>query len=183
MFEEVKLFGSPEQRIVVQTRKGRDVKNVIEPEPGFQQRQIYQRLLEKYGRQWHPRRPATGGYNCAGHVWASRRTGIFDPSDWRLILDDDGYRRLAPDEQPQPGDLVLYVDNVNAEILHVGMILEMRQGVTPDSPRLPWVLSKWDAKSGEVMHFVRDLPPWEDQGFSVIIQYWTDRPFGEDGAS
>ena len=176
MFEEIRLLGPTEKGIVVQTRKGTAIKNVLEPEPGFQQRRLYQRLLEKYGQRWQPRKPATGGYNCAGHVWASRRSGLFDPQDWRIILDDDGYRRLPEHEDPFPGDLVLYVDSGNEEILHVGEIIEMRPGVTAQSRSIPWVLSKLDAKSGEVMHYVHDVPPWQSQGFLYRIEYWTERP-------
>jgi len=176
MFEEIKLLGPAERSIVVQTRTGTAIKNVVEPEPGLQQQRHYQLLLEKYGQRWQPRKPATGGYNCAGHVWTSRRTGLFDPKDWRIILKEDGYRQLPQQERPLPGDLVLYVDQGNEEILHVGELLELRPGVAPQSESIPWVLSKFNATSGEVMHYVGDVSFWESQGFLVRIEYWTDRP-------
>jgi len=180
MFEEIKLLAPTEQSIVVQTRKRTNIKNVIEPEPGFPQRRNYQRLREKYGRQWEPRKPATGGYNCAGHVWASRRTALSNPQDWRVILDEDGYRRLPGGEEPRPGDLVLYVDIENDEFLHVGEIVELRAGVAPQAERIAWVLSKLGPAYGELMHYVQDLLSlFADLGFRVRIEYWTDRPLGK----
>ena len=175
MFEEVRLFGPTERSIVVQTRKGTDVHNVIEPAPGFQQLQFYRALLDRYGSNWEQRKPATGVYNCAGHVWASRRTALLEPVEWRLILDEDDYRRVEKDERKAPGDLVLYVDEASDEILHVARILQLRPGVAPDAEQIPWVLSKWDSKSGEVMHSAYDVP-YQNQGIPCRMEYWTDRP-------
>ena len=45
VFEEVRLLGPTERSIVVQTRRGRNIDNVIEPDPGFQQRRFYALLL------------------------------------------------------------------------------------------------------------------------------------------
>ena len=174
MFEEVRLLGSTERQIVVQTHKGREVENHIEPEPGEQQRRKVKLLFKKYGASWLKRKPACGVYNCAGHVWASRRTSIFEDSDWDMILTDDGYRKLQTGESPWPGDLVIYRDR-SSGYLHVGMILALAEGITPDSPRIPWVLSKWDSASPEVIHYFYSTP-WLQQGFSVEAEYWTDRP-------
>jgi len=174
VFQEAKLLGPTERSIVVQTRKGTDLKNAIQPAPGFQQRQFYRALLQRYGTRWEERKPATGLYNCAGHVWASRRTALLDPTEWRMILDEDDYRRIRENETPSPGDLVLYIDKADDEILHVGRVLELRPGVAPEAIRIPWVLSKWDAKSGEVMHFAHDVP-YGTQGIAFEIEYWTDR--------
>jgi len=127
-------------------------------------------LLDKFGRNWKQRKPATGGYNCAGHVWASRRTAILEPEAWRLILMDDGYRRLPDSEEPSPGDLVLYVDRRDNGFLHVGEILELRESI---GRRAPWVLSKWNSTSGEVMHYVHDVP--FRMQFDVRCEYWSDR--------
>jgi len=175
MFEQAKLLGTTERSITVETHKGTRITNVIEPEPGHQQRQFYQALLAKYGGNWEERKPPTGVYNCAGHVWASRRTALFEPDEWRLILDEDGYRRLEAPGEVAPGDLVVYVESASAEILHVAQILELRPGVAPDRPRVAWALSKWDAKSGEVMHYAYDVP-YGKQGIEFSIEWWTDRP-------
>jgi hypothetical protein len=173
MFEEAQLLGSTERSIVVQTRRGREVKNLIELEPGEREQRKYERLFKQYGRYWVRRKPASGVYNCAGHVWASRRTAIFEESAWEMILQDDAYRKLPSGEQPMPGDLVIYRDS-NVGFLHVGMILELRSGITQESSRIPWVLSKWDSTSGEVLHHVQDVP-FNQQHFTFLWEYWSDR--------
>jgi hypothetical protein len=175
MFDELRLLGSTERRIVVQTRRGTSLRNLVELEPGFPERQKYQLLLKRYGGNWIERKPPTGAYNCAGHVWASRRTALLEEADWRTILEEDDYRRLGDAERPAPGDLVLYINTAAREILHVGMILELRPGIGPDSTKIPWILSKWNSTSGEVLHWVSDVP-YNRQGFPVRIEYWTDRP-------
>jgi hypothetical protein len=174
MFEEARLLGPTERSIVVETRKGARLPNLIEVEPGEHERRRYGLLLDKYGRNWTPRKPATGGYNCAGHVWASRRTALLEPESWKTVLEDDGYRRLDEGEEPMVGDLVLYVERKTREFLHVGCVMELQPGVAPGSPPVPRVLSKWNSTSGEVLHNVMDVP-YGQQGFSVIAEYWTDR--------
>ena len=175
MFEPARLLGPTEQSIVVETRKRRRIANSVEPEPGSREQHRYRTILSRFGGNWVERRPATGCYNCAGHVWASRRTSLHDPEQWRSILADDGYRRLPNGQPPAPGDLALYVDEKD-EILHVGEVLEMREGLTPEGAKKPWVLSKLDDQSGEVMHWDHDLLPlYRVQQFSPRIEYWTDR--------
>lgn len=131
----------------------------------------YKRLLSKHGR-WTPRRPPSGEYNCAGHVWASRRTCIYEESEYRKILDDDGYRRVT---EPMPDDLAIYVDEA-AGILHIGRIVELTPGIAEGSPRIPLVVSKWSDWTGEVCHLVTDHNFDNAQGFDVSVEYWTDRP-------
>ena len=125
------------------------------------------------------RKPACGVYNCAGHVWASRRTTILEDFAWNMVLADDGYRQLDQGEPPAPGDLVIYRDREHG-FLHVGMIAELRQGITAESPPIPWVLSKWDSTSGEVLHHFADVP-FAKQGFALVIECWTDRPASGSG--
>lgn len=137
VFEEVKIFRPSEPSIIVQTRQGTNIENLIEPEPGYQQRQFYRALIKKYGRNWQERKPATGGYNCAGHIWASRRTALLEPAEWRVILDEDGYRQLSNAESKEPGDLVLYLEQDTGEILHVARVLRLRCGVAPNAEPIP----------------------------------------------
>lgn len=141
MFEEAQLLGPTERSIVVQTGRGREVKNLIELEPGERERKRYERLFQVHGQFWVQRKPPTGVYNCAGHVWASRRTTILDEDAWFMILEDDGYRRLEANEPPIPGDLVLYRDP-QVGLLHVGMIVSTERGLTDQSPRIPWVIEQ-----------------------------------------
>jgi len=182
MFEEARLLGRTERSIALQTGRGTDIKNVVQPEPGDAGRRRYQLLLDKFGGNWRPRRPATGIYNCAGHVWASRRTAILEDDQWALILHEDGYRRLEEDEEPVPDDLVIYIDvgPQKESFLHVGRVFQLRPGVIPASRRIPWVVSKWDSFSGEVLHDPHDVP-YARQGFVVRREYWTDRPMPARG--
>lgn len=88
-----------------------------------------------------------------------------------MILAEDGYRVAR---EPVPDDLILYVEREQG-ILHVGRVVELKEGVTHDSRRVPWVVSKWGDFSGEVFHFEHDHP-FREFGFVVSIEYWTDRP-------
>ena len=172
MFDEVRIVGPEHEQIVVQTRKGTVLDNVIEVAPGAMDELKYEKFFEIHGQQWQPRKPIAGVYNCAGHVWASRRTSLTDPPQWRTILDDDGYVRT---DTPVADDVVLYVDEDNGEIIHVARVVELREGITPESERIPWVVSKWGPISGEAMHFAHDVP-YGRQGYSFRSEYWTDRP-------
>lgn len=180
-FEETPLLGQEERSIVVQTQRGTNLTNVISPPPTAEERRYYQEgLLRDFGARWVARRPPTGGYNCAGHVWASRRTTLSDPEEWRLILKEDGYRQLANANDLVPDDIVVYVDRATGEVLHVCRVTEMQQGITPDSERIARVVSKWGSKGGEAIHFVYDVP-FRQMGYQIAIQYWTDRRMDEDG--
>ncbi len=172
MFDDLYLFGMEERSIVVQTHKGTALANVIEVDAGPAHRRKYRRWSEIHGRQWQTRKPVTGIYNCAGHVWASRRTSLTDPRQWRTILKEDGFVKI---DTPVADDIVLYVDEDNNEIIHVARVVELREGFTPESEKYPWVVSKWGPISGEAMHFVHDVP-YEKDGYRFRIEYWTDRP-------
>lgn len=153
MLENLRMRQSTERRIVLQTRKGREIKNTIDIDPEDRHILKYQALMRKH-RRWQERKPPAGGYNCIGHVWASRRTGIFDDVEDQLqvIYDDDGYRVVdSAKEQPRPGDLVTYWQPAHPRprFLHIAMITCMVEGVTKESPRIPWVLSKLDSTSGK----------------------------------
>jgi len=102
-----------------------------------------------------------------------------------MIFEDDGYRAVDPSvEQLKLGDLVTYWGDAqkHSEFYHVGMIFELKRGVTHGSPPIPLVLSKWDSRSGEFLHIVSDYPFLDDVPFleranyKVEIEYWTDRP-------
>jgi hypothetical protein len=158
------------------TRLGNDIANEIIPEPDDLERWKLDHFVKLHGARWEPRKPHGGVCNCAGHVWASRRTAILDEEAVRLILGDDGYRAFASVEDVVQGDLVLYwgkVGEAQETFLHVGMVCEIRPG--PGSVRFPWVLSKWGATCGEWLHRYDDVP-YARQGFSPRIEFRTDRP-------
>jgi hypothetical protein len=158
------------------TAKGREVENLIEIDPPPTQAiQRDQLLANTVGKRWTRRKPACGRYNCAGHVWASRRTSILDPKFYYWFIQDDGYRVLSAKEPAKPGDIAVYIDaESKGEILHVGRICTVVEGPTPDSPPIPMVLSKWNSTAGEYIHHISDHP-YSPQ-FKVIIQVMTDRP-------
>jgi hypothetical protein len=147
----------------------------VDPPPEHT-RNLYRLYVQKYGGNWRERKPATGIYNCAGLVWACRRTTILDPQDWQLIIGDDRYRWLGRDELPCPGDIAVYVDrSANDEILHVGRVFTLSEGITNDARPIAWIISKWNSTSGESMHQAHDVP-YAHQGFDIGIRYCTDRP-------
>lgn len=171
MFELERFRGSGDQGIALQTRTGRDIRNSLGVALSEIHLRRYEALMTKHGRNWQQRRVPSGDYNCAGHVWASRRTCIYEEADWRMILAEDGYRAT---QEPVSDDLIVYVESEQG-ILHIGRVVELRQGVSQESRRIPWVVSKWSDVSGEVCHFEHDHP-YEEFGFVVSIEYWTDRP-------
>jgi hypothetical protein len=109
-------------------------------------------------------------------VWASRRTSVLEPVVWQQILADDGYRMVLDREIIHPGDLALYVDLENEdEILHVGRVYLVQEGLAPGARPIPWVLSKWDSTSGECMHQCYDV--FYFKVFAAIeVRFFTDRP-------
>lgn len=143
MFDAEILLGDTEQRIIVQTSLGSSIRNAIAPEPGEAERRKYERVRKRYGSNWTNRKPACGRYNCFGMVFASRRTAIYDDGEVRLILGEDGYRRVLEEEDPRPGDLVLYRDVGSGIVLHVGVLLRRNELGA-------WhALSKWNARSAK----------------------------------
>ncbi len=144
-------------------------------------------LCNKHDGRWRVRKHATGGYNCAGMVWSSRRSVLPRPSDWRLILSEDGYRPLVNGEPSEVGDIVVYVKKNDTEILHVARVCEMESltvsGLGERSPnRIPRALSKWDGTSGECIHAINDVHLNGGEPFDPVI--FTDRPSqGAEGAS
>lgn len=174
MFEFAALVGTPDVGIALETRKGHTIANSQSPEPSDQNRRVHASLLAK-NPDWVERKPPCGVYNCFGHIWASRRTAIYDTPLIERILGDDGYRQMREDEVPFVGDLVLYRSE-QLGILHVGQIIELRELEGGQGQRLiPWVLSKWDDSSGEIIHHSRHVP-YDAQDIEYNIEYWTDRP-------
>lgn len=175
MFEEVLLAGPRERSIVLQTHRGTAIKNEIalHPVPDHAVAK-FNRLREQHPN-WIVRKPPTGVYNCIGHVWASRRTAVYERFDEIVLLirQDDGYRAVDWNrETPVPGDVACYWEQLNPYrgCVHVGQVIGVRpQGTLP--PTI-FVLSKWDDVSGEVLHEAADFP----KSFgNVRIEYWTDR--------
>ena len=176
MFEVAASLGNTEKSIALATRKGRAIQNFVElhPPPAHSIRQ-YELLVRKHGSRWRERKPPTGWYNCAGHVWASRRTAIFEPEEYVAIIADDGYHRLDPNEPVVVGDIAVYVDlDSGDEILHVGRVFGTGPGIAEGSKPIPLVISKWNSTCGESLHEAHDVPYNKD--FNLEVRYFTDRP-------
>jgi hypothetical protein len=176
VFGAIVLGGTPETEFPLHTRRQSRIPN-SQALPGGDP-SSWARLLSRYDELGlEVRKAACGTYNCAGHVWASRRTAIHESSAYELILRDDEYRRVQPGEAPQIGDLALYRLQGEARILHVGIVAEFRRvpaqlGVAA-ARSVPWVLSKWADWGGEVFHHVERVPLPSALPFE--IEYWTDR--------
>src|SRR4051812_48949784 len=107
MFEVQKLLTTT-RTLQLQTKLGHEIGNQIAPPPSARHISDYDRLRDS---SWRNRRPACGEYNCFGHVFAARRTSIYEDVEVTKILEDDGYRKLDPNESPKPEDIIIYVWN------------------------------------------------------------------------
>ena len=177
MLELPHIAGSRGGSITLQTRLAFPIPNEQALEPDSQLVRMFQGLLAKHPR-WTVRKAPCGVYNCAGHVWASRRTAVYGEEWYKKILQDDGYRLLTdPEASPSHGDLAIYQTADSAgKFLHVGMVTHLEEILVQSgasvSSKWPWVLSKWNS-AGEVLHHFADVPfdngTWEGR-------FWTDRP-------
>ena len=172
MFENLPLFGTRERKIELQTRLGKSIENTQTAEPDDQDIRIFGLIFGKY--EWTLRKPPCGMYNCFGHIWAARRTGIYELEGVETILQDDGYRKLSAGEKPLYGDIALYFfPPPGVEIWHAGLVCELREFSGLDISPVPWVLSKLSAVYGEVLHRAEEVHfPQKD----CYLEYWTDRP-------
>lgn len=158
-----------------------DVTNEIAADISDRERRIYDRFRILYGARWRHRKDACGRYNCFGHLFASRRTSIRADSEVRKIRGDDLYRDLRQGEEPVPGDIVIYSDSADKMLIHGGLITDIEPLLDAQSrpikaaAGIPLVLSKWDDKSGEDLHQIRDVP-FDRAGFQLLYEIWTDRP-------
>ena len=175
MFEIARFAGTTGRRIVVQTHRGTELENYIAPEVTVQSANLYAAKRKRHPG-WVQRKPATGVYNCAGMVWASRRTTLPEPSDWRIVLKDDKYRPVQGGELPRVGDVVIYIRKGHTEILHMAVVFSVHRLIEqdPDSRVAIRVLSKWDNQSGEDSHALEDLVL--NGGEEYVWEIWTDRP-------
>lgn len=181
-FEEICHEIAPEERpsIILQTRRGRKIENEIAVDP------VPEHALSKFNRiaakhpNWKHRKPPTGIYNCFGHIWASRRTAVYEDFDAAVlkVREDDGYRTVDwKRESPVVGDIATYWDSLNPYRLcnHVGLVVCVLAR-TSLPPRI-LVLSKWDDTAGEVLH----EPDDHLLDANVQLEYWTDRPLKQKG--
>lgn len=177
--EQARFLGTPRGSagIIVQTHKGTSLENYVASEASVQCRKRFEVLCSTHGKNWERRKDACGRYNCAGMIWACRRTALPNPEEWKLILDEDDYRPLRENELCVIGDIVVYFDAGSSEILHIARICQLKQLHDANGNKLgtpiPLALSKWDASSGECIHAIPDVFLNGGEVFNVII--YTDR--------
>ena len=111
-------------------------------------------------------RSLSARYNCMGMVFAARRVWIETP-ELQMILDDDEFRKLAPSEAPEVGDVVVYRDE-SGNVSHVGLIAQVLLGAR-EEPEFR-VLSQW-GQDGEYFHNINDVSPL----LGSANEFWTDR--------
>ncbi len=87
-------------------------------------------------------------YNCHGMTFASRRTKP-EPEAFTTLLEEDGYRKVGPDEFVQVGGIAIYLDD-DDRVAHSGLVVGLVQAYGFDRI-VPWVLSKWGS-GPEVLH-------------------------------
>lgn len=97
-------------------------------------------------------RSLSSTYNCAGLVFANRRTFV-EMDDVSLILKDDGYKKISR-QLLMAGDIVLYKDE-SGGLTHVAVVVANEPGIG-DVLSIT-VLSQWGA-TGEYLHRLADVP-------------------------
>jgi hypothetical protein len=101
-----------------------------------------------------------------------------NPDDWEKVLQEDGYRQLDGNENAAVGDVVVYRQQDNNEILHVARVCEIKKlhltTTTSSDTALPIALSKWDLTFGESIHAIQDV--YLNGGENFAVEIYSDRP-------
>jgi len=155
--------------ITLRTQNDREIVNQQEPSPSDGERKYWEDLCSNRG--WTCRKSACGVYNCTGHIFASRRTGIHDWSQIKKVLNDDGYRRVAVGNC-RIGDLAFYHKGEPSDWLHFALVVRLPKH---DGSVVPLLLSKMSAVSGEYLHYPDNAALTELVGNDYEIIYLTDR--------
>jgi hypothetical protein len=169
MFALPTLVGTQPQPLPLFTQRFSKIDNVQEVAPSSACIAMFANMVGKHP-SWVTRKPPTGVYNCAGLVWANRRTAIQDAAAWQLILSDDGYRRVNL-QQVEVGDIGIYSLVGLNRLTHVGLVVRIDQ-LQQGGAKIPWLLSKFGNTGGEVMHHFNDWP----QAEMYSLSFWTERP-------
>ena len=156
------------------TRKGSFIRNQRRPEI------VLEGLLD-LAKNWESqfpnitRRSLSATYNCAGHVFATRRTWI-EPEDfsYERVLQEDGYRRLPSEICPVIGDVVVYREKEGGEPHHVGVVARVVL-IEKAGQNGIWILSKWGDQP-EYLHRLEDVPDIYGRHY----EFWTERRVHED---
>lgn len=167
MFDSLKLLRTGPATLALQTRKGQNVANEVALPPEPHQIRKYE-ILRAKRPQWRHRRGSCGTYNCFGHVFAARRTAIYEDKEVDKILADDGYKRVTH-ATAHVGDVAVYRNRHG--FAHAAQVIEIGPAAPGTQLRPIWALSKWDDGCGEDSHLLHDVPV----AYDGDIEIWTDR--------
>ncbi|MCH8877874.1 MAG: hypothetical protein IIA89_13815 [Chloroflexi bacterium] len=113
-------------------------------------------------------RSLSSTYNCAGLVFASRRTVIL-MGELNRVLREDEFRPVTQKAQLKPGDLVTYKVRLDGEVRHIGVVMSTTPN--PEAAEVDvTVLSQW-GYDGEYIHDEENVPVL----FGQIREYFTER--------
>lgn len=146
------LFGNEKHKIVVQTRKGRDIDNEQFKEIDATELNQLHRMVNEFRHSCTLRSRASPIYNCHGMTFASRRTNIYHADCLRKIIEDDGYEEVSK-QDVLPGDVALYWNE--GDIDHSGIVVEIKKDLLFP---VPWICSKW-GRGPEFVHSFDNCPP------------------------
>src|SRR5438477_10720110 len=176
MFDVLEILPPTPASISLATRRGNAIKNEVLPAITDYERRHYDRFRKDHGTpSWVNRKPACGGYNCFGHVFATRRTSIVgeQTSQIPMIIDDDGYSAITNRRDALPGDIALYFDRRSAEYLHVAQVVDVQPIRGPDGATAfgssVRVLSKWGPVEGEDVDHIEEVR-YAKQGYDVELR-------------
>jgi hypothetical protein len=155
--------------IPLATKKGRWINNTRRLERAPE-------ALREAARQIRDKFPAlqlrslSATYNCFGMVFACRRTCVLDHNEVLKILHDDEYVEVKSREAVEVGDIVLYRQQREGEIKHVGIVVEKRPAVSAGGSPTFMVLSQWGADGEWVHHEATVL-----SAFGTVREFYSER--------
>ena len=148
------INGQDRRSINLETSKGTKIDNY----QIFEISQFEKNQFVDYSKTNYPfatfRNSPSPIYNCHGMSFASRRTNIDRSIDIRKILNDDLYKKIDL-KSTLPGDVVLYINQEDGDIVHSGFVVNCEHSDNNISRIM--VVSKW-GKFREVVHHLNDCP-------------------------
>jgi len=160
------------QRPVWPIRLATHLDTLIENEtgdPGVKPAGLRANREEFFRGNWTTHLEPTYGYNCVGHVFASRRTSVHDVSEIDTFLREDGYAKVDSDDV-RVGDVAAYSDASGpshvAPVFAIEKIVVLSAG---QSSEVAKVLSKFDDVSGEYEHSLDDLKWSHDETLTIAL--------------
>lgn len=168
-----RMFGDTRQRLALATKAGNPIPNEIGASLTSNDFNKWNQTYAKYSfsLNWRQRKLPDGSYNCAGHVWGSRRTCIHDQEAILQIFGEDKFKTIT-ENQADIGDIAVYWQAPSRDFLHAGRIVKIEKGGNIVSTI--HVLSKLNDWGGEIIHRLPDLP-YRQQGIPFLTEIWTDR--------